>query len=332
MSDNKAEVGTKENLQRISFRFRPYQFEKKNHVIEKSEGGHKRRYLVGITSGIKTDGHDERMTADCIKSFVEQSNSGTVLLYPDAHGIRVSEDIGILSNAKIEDSGDWHTEYRLYDELDNVGPIKLEKIETLWRQSNGIAPYPKPIQKGFSIEGYIPEDGILSAEKDSLGNLSHRIINKVLLDGVILVPRPAYKDSIAHSVYKALGELAPWKVDKIKKSIQTTLSSVIEDKTKSNEYFRKRWEIGDALDKIIEDIMTGRETDKKSQLEMAFEEYKNLMTGLLLSSSELFTNDDDENEIEAQPYGNMMASKSKLDLYKSLYGQIQNLVKIMKSK
>ena len=54
---------------RIPFHIHPYKFEQGLHAVEKadtSNGGVKRRYLVGITSGMKIDGHGERMTKACI--------------------------------------------------------------------------------------------------------------------------------------------------------------------------------------------------------------------------------------------------------------------------
>jgi len=327
---------------KINFMFHPYQFVDGNHAIEKAEkeGSKLRKYLVGITSGIDTDQHNERMTKECIKSFIEQANSGNLLLYPDVHGIRQSEDIGILMKGEILENHDWKTEYRLYDEEDDVGPVKLEKIDTIWKQLKGLPPYTHPIQKGFSIEGIIPDDGILSSEKDAMGNLSNRIINKVILDGVVLVPRPAYQHSIAHSIYKALGELSPWKIEKIQKGISNKLSEVINGKNIENLYYKKKYEINDALEEIIEEIMSGKELEKKKQLEIAFDEYKKLMTELLLQSESIFQleggfgeqSENGTNEV-MNPYGNVGALKSsKLDIYKALHYHIQQFVKIMKNR
>ena len=202
---------------KIAFHFHPFEYDSKSHVIEKSIDGVKKRYLKGVSSGIKIDGHGERMTEKCIKSFMDQANSGDVLLYPDIHGIKQSEDIGILTKASVSPIGDWETEYKLYDESDGVGQNKLEVIDTIWKQLNGIAPYSKPLQKGFSIEGFIPDAGV------QMSQTGKRVIDNVELDGVVLVPRPAYQDSVANAVYKALGELPPWQVNKVQKNLNNKL-------------------------------------------------------------------------------------------------------------
>ena len=163
----------------IHLHFHPREFDKGNHVIEKADSaGRKRRYLCGISSGVKVDEHGERMTEKCIKSFMSQANSGQVLLFPDIHGIKESEDIGFLSKAEILDSNDWHTEFGLWDEGDGIGKNKSEKIDTLWKQVNGLPPYKKARQKGFSIEGIIPETSIIM---DNFGNMDRRVLMISLL-------------------------------------------------------------------------------------------------------------------------------------------------------
>ena len=139
------------------------------------------------------------MTENAVNSFMGQANSGNVLLYEGQHGVNYIDDIGKLTSADIIKGGDWFTEFRLYDDLDKMGGVTLEKADKLWQQVNGFPPYNHPIQKGFSIEGEIPDGGIVSM--DTTGK---RVIDDVLLDGVVVVPRPAYKDSIASAVYKAL--------------------------------------------------------------------------------------------------------------------------------
>jgi len=318
------EVISKSERTPISFHFQPSGIDDNQHIVVKSDKGMKRRYLCGISSGIQIDGHGERMTEKCIKSFMEQANRGDVLLYPDVHGIKASEDIGILTKAEIQPSGDWYTEYRLYDDQDGIGAIKLEKIDDLWKQLNGFAPYKKPRQMGFSIEGYIPESAIISANKDLQGNLTNRVIDDVVLDGTILVPRPAYKDSIATAVYKALGEIHPFKVQSIQTSVRQELSDLLKDEEMKNAYYRKKYEINDALDKTIEKIMMGHDANKQQALEIVFDEFKSIMIGLILESSSMFQEDIGDDyliEKSENPYGIKGLqgnSPSKLDVLKSL--------------
>jgi hypothetical protein len=334
--NNTAEQVSKKS---IKFNFRPYEQDKGNYAIEKAdtEGGSKRKYLRGITSGTKIDGHGERMTNKAISSFMRQANSGDILLYPDVHGIKESEDIGILTKAEIKEDGDWFTEYRLYDEADDIGPNKLEKINDIWKQSTGAAPYKKPKQKGFSIEGDIPENGILEAVEDPITKeLTNRVIDEVMLNGTILVPKPAYKDGIAHSVYKALGEMTPFKKKAVRKGISEKIQDAVKDKELENEYFKSKWEINDAFDQIIEDIMKGKdgEGEKRQQLEIAFEEYKNLMVDLIMRSQSLFVDEDtDEAKEDSNAFGSsnsIVASKS--EVFKALLGEFEKLEKSLKSR
>jgi len=303
----------------------------RNRTIEKSdEGGLKHRYLVGISSGPKIDEHGERMTTNCIKSFMEQANSGDILLYPDVHDIRASEDIGILTRSKIIEDGDWETEYRLYDEFDNIGQVKNEKINDIWKQMNGIQPYKRPRQKGFSIEGYIPEGAIIEAEIESEGKLKKRVIDNVLLTGVCLVPRQAYKTGIANAIYKALGELSPWKSEIIKKAAQSEFTKILEEGENGSAYFRKRWDYLDALEKAIENVMTGayREEDKRSQLGIIFDEYRNAMIDLIMSSESIFTEEDEEEEgIEPYQAAVNKTEISKSDIFRSLLSDLEKLQK-----
>lgn len=173
-----------EDSRRIRFKFHPLDFEKNLHAVEKSiNGGQKRRYLMGVSSGEKLDGHGERMTQKCIKSFMDQANRGAILLYADRHDVNYTDDIGILSGARVLNDGDWETTFRLYDQEDGLGDNTIQKADKLWRQVNGLAPYPHPLQKGFSVEGYIPDDGIVEMSEDG-----RRVMDNVVLDGVVVVP------------------------------------------------------------------------------------------------------------------------------------------------
>jgi len=317
---------------KISFHFHPYDFENKNHAVEKTEGdGQKRRYLEGIASGVKTDQHGERMTDKCIKSFMEQANSGDILLYPDVHGIRASEDIGILKEAKVLPGGDWWISSKLHDGKDGIGSHKSEIIETLWKQQCGLPPYTKPKQKGFSIEGLMPEGSILGGETDQAGNIKKRIIDNVVLDGVVLVPRPAYKDSISSAVYKALGELPPDFEKNVRKSVKEELQQKIKEEELRNKYYDKKWDVNDALESQIEKVMR-RENDnrKEEQLRLIFEEYSTIMLKLIMESEELFVEDEDS---EDTAYGDTPIRKNaKIVLFQSMYNQLAQIEKSLNQR
>ena len=315
----------------IAFTFSPYKYESQEHLIEKSDDkGRKRCYVAGISSGSGLDGHGERMTEKCVRSFMNQANSGNVLLYPDVHGIKASEDIGILTKAELQPNGDWYTEYRLYDEFDDMDQATIDKAKKIWKQLKGLPPYKKPKQKGFSIEGFIPEGSILSSEKDADGNVTKRVIDDVLLDGVVIVPRPAYQASIAQGVYKALGEMEPKRKEQVRKNLQESLESQIKDKETENSFYKRRWEIGDALDDNIRKIMIKDTPDRKERLELLFDEYKNLMTSLILSSEAIFSSGESTEE-DGAPYGDV-AKPSKVEVLKMLLHECKKLKKALEAK
>lgn len=292
----------------IKLHFHPYNIESNQHVVEKAEGGKKRRYMVGIASGIKEDWHEERMTDRCIKGFLDQANSKELLLYPDVHGIRATEDIGRLVYADVMKSGDWYIENRLYDPDDEIGPVKLEKIDTLWKQVNGLPPYEKKIQKGFSIEGIIPDDQV------KFGSTGKRVIDWVDLDGEVVVPRPAYKDSIVTAVYKALNEVNPYVSEKLIKSIQSKFGVRLQAKELQNSFYTKRYELNDILDEEIENIMQSIRPNKGDLLKIIFGEYSEMMIQLILQSESVFSTNDVEN---------MDVKKSQI--LTSLKGQLKEL-------
>ncbi|MCJ7507833.1 MAG: hypothetical protein MUO85_03765 [candidate division Zixibacteria bacterium] len=176
-------------VKRISFYLFPFDWEHNNHILEKADTkGHKRKYLVGVASGIQIDGHGERLTQNAINSIQRQANSGDILLYQDVHGIRDNDDIGILDESDILPNNDWKTSFRLYDEFDDLDENIVKNNDKLWKKFNGVAPYTRKRQKGFSIEGFVPPDKILSFEKDATGRIGKRVIDDVILDGVVLVP------------------------------------------------------------------------------------------------------------------------------------------------
>lgn len=308
----------------IKFNFHPNDFDNRGHTIVKEEGETKRRYLAGVSSGLKVDAHGERMSEKCIKSFMNQANSGDILLYPDIHGIKESEDIGKLTKAIIMDNGDWYTEYELYDERDGIGPVKAEKIETLWKQVNGMAPYTKARQKGFSIEGIIPDENII---QNSFGGIDKSVMDEVLLDGVVLVPRPAYQDSIATAIYKAFGETTPERQD----SLKTSLMESLNQEKLENQYYTEKWNCQDALEKTIEKIMRKQNNNKSEELNFIFDEYKNLMIDLLLRSSAMFAPSAGQEDLTERIEDNtvLASDSSKLKIFKALSSELKTLVKTM---
>lgn len=309
---------------KISIHFQPKLFQdplSKREVmsVEKSVGGQKRRYIEGISSGLKEDAHRERVSKRCIDKFMQLANSGDVLLYPDIHGIKQSEDIGILEQADTMNNGDWWTSYRLYDEYDDPGQMKLEKINNLWRQCMGFPPYKKPLRKGFSIEGVIPEGGTLVDEK-GLG-----ILDNIELDGVILCPRPAYHDSVANAVYKALEIMPPWTEKKTQEKINGRLNEVMVNKDLKNKYWSKKFDIQAALQETVEDIMADGQTMKSERLNIVFDEYKAAMVGLLMKSQGIFLKDDLNQEV-AQA---VKVAKNKEQICKALAVNLDALQKII---
>jgi hypothetical protein len=170
--------------------------------IEKSIQGRKSKYLVGVASGIDEDAHGEHLTPNCIASLVKQAQEGDVLLFADVHGIKESEDIGIMTDFKVLPNKDWEVEFRLYDESDGVGRDCLDKINKLWAQLNGLPPYTQPRQKGFSIEGFIPDNQVLQYKKQQHGQ-----IDDMVLEGVVVVPRPAYQNSVVQAIQKSVDEI-----------------------------------------------------------------------------------------------------------------------------
>lgn len=300
----------------IKVHLRPYEFEQRRHAVEKDAGGRRRRYLAGVVSGTREDAHGEHVTENCIASLVRQSQQGDVLLYPDLHGIKASEDIGILDTFRVEPNGDWYVEFRLYDEADGVAPDKISKIDTLWKQVNGLPPYRKPRRKGFSIEGYVPEDKVVLRE-------TQKAIDDMVLEGVVLVPEPAYQDSVAHAVYKALGVESPWAV---RKDMRSKLRASLDEQDLRDCYERERWRLDCVRDDMVRQAMAGPEGERESRLRMLFDEYRDLMVELILNSSALFAEADVGPEPdEASPYS---ALSSRGEILRRLEAELQRWANI----
>lgn len=311
----------------INFSFHPYQFDKKNHVLEKSEeNGAKRRYLKGIASGMSVDAHGERLTQNCVKSLQDQASSGDLLLYSDKHGIKFTDDIGRVEKSEITPTGDWIIEARLYNQADGIGANTLEKIDKLWKQLNGIPPYTTPKQKGFSIEGYIPDDGIVEMSSDG-----RRVIDAIDLDGVVVVPRPAYKTSIANSIYKALNENPPWIIEK---SINNFKSIIATEEVQSS-FYKQRYIYNDKLEEEIENIMLNDTIrDKSDALKTLFNEYSSAMIELIVQSKDNFVRSkvpDRLNSIEFNYLGKQeiksINNNNKFIVLKNLFSNLELLEK-----
>jgi hypothetical protein len=306
---------------KVYFDFRQKKLESGLYAVEKDLGdGQKHRYLEGIASGIYVDGHGERMTPHCIESFQSQAKSGTIPLFSGKHGVDFADDIGILVDAKILDSGEWWTSFRLYDESDKMGPSTLEKADKVWRQSMGIAPYTKPKNRGFSIEGDIPEGGIKSVDE-----MGRRVMDDVKLEGVVLVERPAYQASVAYGVYKALGVMAPWSV---RKSLQSSLESKMQAAGAREEYWKKYYQLQDALDSEIKRIMADS-VEPENELSDLFVEYSKVAVSLILEYPQMYKDETDEVSPDQSVQKNQSRSVSVL---KDLESNLRLLLEVKKSQ
>jgi hypothetical protein len=259
------------------------------------------------------DGHGERMTEHCIESMMNQGNSGNVLLYAGLHGVNFIDDLGILKSSVVE-NGNWITDYMLYDESDeaNVGRDTVERANKLWCQVNGLAPYKAPIQKGFSIEGVVPEDQILDKTVNDDGSWTNRVINDMVLDGTVVVNRPAYKDSVITAVYKCLGELHPEAKLKLSKSYQGLLIDTLKEHQDKRNFYQQFFEINSVLEEKISDIMKIPDNRESERLAILFDEYKGLMVGLILQHADIFREEPIEDNGGIQPPNIIVAEKAQL--------------------
>jgi len=237
-----------------------------NCSVEKEEGDGKRRYLCGISSGPKVDGHGDRMSEACIRDFMEQIKSKDITLYVN-HGRDYTRDIGILTHAEITPSGDWYTEYRLYDEQDNVPEQDKQEANKVWLQANGLAPYKRARQFGFSIEGMIPDNGYEASD-------TGKIINKVDLDpGVSLVSKPAYTSSVATAIEKSF------------KAKKDAITDILAAQEQVRDYYESKFKIQQAFDDAAEQIInSGASDEEKTQsLTELFDSLKDKLLPVLLS-------------------------------------------------
>lgn len=269
--------------QQIRFLFEPRGFEQGAHAVEKAdEQGRKRCYLRGVSSGLQVDAHGERMTENAIKGFMKQANEGHILLYADRHGVSATDDIGLLTEAAILENGDWATEYRLYDELDGVDTASVERARKLWMQVKGLGPYGgRPLEKGFSVEGTVEDDDVV------LDGRGRRALDEVLLDGVLVVPRPAYKPSVVQAVSKALGMAPPI-------SLRNRIQELMRREEDSETLFRKRYQVDDALARVVQEIVTENVQDPnkmRDQLRVVFDEYGDITIDLIMGNTDTIIGD-----------------------------------------
>ena len=296
---------------RISFQFAPDISQSGNNAVEKADSqGRKRRFLEGASSGIKVDGHGERMTSKAIESFQRQAQSGDLLLYPAIHGIKFNKDIGILVDSKILENGDWWTSYRMYDDFDtNIGRANIDDAKTCWAQIVGLPPYSKPKERGFSIEGHVPEDAIISKKIDGQGNYYHRVIDDVVLEGVVLVSVPAYGPSMARSVYKALGELLPIAKQSIEQKVFKSITEIINENELEEKYYSTRFKIEDALEKSLKAVLRINDGRERDRISSVMKGYSDAITNLILDNTRIFR--DDPDRARDVPAGNEMTPLTK---------------------
>lgn len=229
-------------------------------VLEKeleNSNANKKRYLVGISSGLSIDAHNDRMSKECIDDFLEQTQKKDITLYIN-HGKDFTSDVGILENSKLLENGDWYTEYRLYDESDNVPQSDKDLAEKIWRQANGLPPYKSKRQFGFSIEGFIPDDKVIN---DGTG----KIIQKVDLDpGVSLVSKPAYTESVVSAIQKAL-----YGKSNIEKSNEINeLEKVINKRLEKDDFYDSIEELYDSLESAENAILTGTDEPEIKEVKL----------------------------------------------------------------
>jgi len=254
---------------KINFLFHPCN--PTTHEIIKSGGENSRddgknRYLCGITSGMAVDYHGDRMAKECVDDMNRQAKEKDITLYAN-HNKDFNRAIGILEKAEITSTGDLYCEYRLWNEDDGMPQLEFEDSQNIWKMINGIRPYTKKRQFGFSIEGFVDNKDI---EKSASG----RIIKKIDLDpGVSLVTKPAYGYSVASAVMKSLDSA------EIKKDI---LDVAIDNKNKQSDIYTDKWEIEDAMRMSVDAVLEAERTpqEKAALLEEIYDSYKTKMISL----------------------------------------------------
>jgi hypothetical protein len=283
-----------------------YKAKKSFYAVEKEDrGGRKRRYLYGVTSGIEMDEEGERMTADAIASMQKQFETGNILLYAGKHNQIFVDDVGIATQHIVKENKDLEAEYRLWDVYDGFpkGDPALARADHLWKQANGLPPYEKggPKKAGFSIEGWIPENGIKSI------NNGKRVVDDVILTGVNCVLNPAYSTSIAHAIEKALGEIDPGEevtppeIKLLRPSLAEMLGEAKRKSQERDDFHSKHWELEEAFMKVVREIMQMEDgATRQELLKDWIEQYGNLMYELFQNSASYFQDQIETNIVKSE--------------------------------
>lgn len=254
--------------------------------------GVKNKYLSGIVTGTKVDGDGERITDEGIFNFLKQFDEKDILLY-NTHEFLPSDDIGIAVEKQLIENFDKSKEifvkFRLYnrDDLTYDGVCderKLAVINNIWKQAKGIFPYTKPAIRGFSIDAGLRREDIV--HKDMYGR---KTIKGGIIDGFALVPRQAYPGALAGALEKKL--MNTTLKEKLKKqSLSEKMQTKMRTREMKRRYHDMKWEIENALDDVIEEILTNiiiDDNQKMIALNSAFDEYKQLMISHIMQNEEV---------------------------------------------
>jgi len=310
----------------------PIHFDLTTHVEKADDKGQVRRYLKGIASGIKYDATNERMTKRCIDGMLAQSRSGEILMYEGQHGVDYTDDLGRLVEAEVTIAGEWVIECRLYDSMDGfeAGSQTLEKADKLWKQVCGLPPYETPIRKGFSIEGLIPEGGIISMNEQTGGE---RVIDAVDLLGVIVTPRPAYTDSNIIAIYKALDidELPNESRGRIAGKMRNNFQAKLEKEQAQSSYYTKKCKIDEMLEESIEYILN-MGTQMNDRLNILFDEYKQVMIGLINENKSAFEREEAGQRNFENDYQEDVMKAKRLKVFKDIEERLNGLMTVIKTR
>ena len=282
------------------------------YAISKEVSGEKGNYLCGIMTGSEQDAHGDRMTSECVSDMLSQLQTKDIPLYVN-HGKDFTDDIGLMAYGEILKNGDLYAEFKLFDN---------EEANKVWAQANGLTPYTKPKQFGFSIEGNIPNGKFEFAN----GSSGKKIIHKIDLDpGVSLVTRPAYTTSMATAITKAFE-----KSEKIIK--ENLLDKYLEEKQITSDYFDKKYTAESALNSVINEILASEkeQTEKEQILNQVFDEYKIKMLSIYSSIGYKLDEDGgvDSVTIDANP---LSLAKSSIDNFSKILKEEKNMDENLKT-
>lgn len=254
---------------KVKFTFAPYNFSEKRiakkgepYSFERTTDDAPGRYLCGVSSGTAIDGHGDRLLPEAIEDLHRQATDHDIYLYA-AHDRPFTDDIGLLKKSMLLDNGDWYTEYRLHD--------NNSEADRVWKMVNGITPYTKAREFGFSIEGLIPRDEYTTANGLPTGP---KIVKRVILDqGVSVVTMPAYRPSHVVAIQKAF-ERDAMPIRREFPIIQKSELELLTERHKYDEQFEN------ACEKIV--FMDAPEEVLLKEIDKVFGEYKAACTPVLL--------------------------------------------------